>query len=107
MEISTSPFAALGLSEVILKSLDGLPYSQPTPIQEQAIPAVLFGKDVLGIAQTGSGKTVAYALPILQRFLDEQWPMENRHVPILVLVPTRELAIQVEAVFQELKVCKC
>ncbi|MBK9763111.1 MAG: DEAD/DEAH box helicase [Flavobacteriales bacterium] len=102
MEISTSPFAALGLSEVILKSLDGLPYSQPTPIQEQAIPAVLFGKDVLGIAQTGSGKTVAYALPILQRFLDEQWPMENRHVPILVLVPTRELAIQVEAVFQEL-----
>ena len=100
--LTTNPFAQLGLSHSLIQSLNELGYEAPTPIQEQAIPAVLFGKDVLGIAQTGSGKTVAYALPILQRFLDEQWPMENRHVPILVLVPTRELAIQVEAVFQEL-----
>lgn len=101
MEIDTTPFGTLGLSEALVKALSGLPYSQPTPIQEQAIPAVLFGKDVLGIAKTGSGKTAAYVLPILQRLIEDQWPMESRHVPILVLVPTRELAVQVEAVFHE------
>ena len=101
MDTSTSPFGALGLSAALLKALEGLPYTQPTPIQEQAIPAVLFGKDVLGIAQTGSGKTASYVLPVLQRLLEERWAVQNRHVPVLVLVPTRELALQVEAVFNE------
>jgi ATP-dependent RNA helicase RhlE len=63
---------------------------------------VLFGKDVLGIAKTGSGKTASYVLPILARMQKEHWAMANRHVPVLVLVPTRELALQVEAVFNEL-----
>ncbi|MGV3636201.1 MAG: DEAD/DEAH box helicase [Flavobacteriales bacterium] len=76
--------------------------TQPTPIQREAIPAVLFGKDLLGIADTGSGKTLSYALPILQRLLEGDWATANRHVPVLVLVPTRELALQVEGVFNEL-----
>jgi ATP-dependent RNA helicase RhlE len=101
MDTSTSTFGALGLSAALLKTLEGLPYTQPTPIQEQAIPAVLFGKDVLGIAQTGSGKTASYVLPVLQRLMEERWAVQNRHVPVLVLVPTRELALQVEAVFNE------
>ncbi len=101
MDTSTSPFGALGLSAALLKALEGLPYTQPTPIQEQAIPAVLFGKDVLGIAQTGSGKTASYVLPVLQRLMEERWAVQNRHVPVLVLVPTRELAVQVETVFNE------
>jgi ATP-dependent RNA helicase RhlE len=101
MDTSSSPFGALGLSAALLKALEGLPYTQPTPIQEQAIPAVLFGKDVLGIAQTGSGKTASYVLPVLQRLMEERWSVQNRHVPVLVLVPTRELALQVEAVFNE------
>jgi ATP-dependent RNA helicase RhlE len=101
MDTSTSTFGALGLSAALLKALEGLPYTQPTPIQEQAIPAVLFGKDVLGIAQTGSGKTASYVLPVLQRLMEERWAVQNRHVPVLVLVPTRELAVQVETVFNE------
>jgi ATP-dependent RNA helicase RhlE len=95
-------FRALGLSDDLLKVLEGSTYTQPTPIQEQAIPAVLFGKDVLGIAKTGSGKTAAYVLPVLQQLLEARWNMQSRHVPVLVLVPTRELATQVEAVFNEL-----
>ena len=99
---SPSPFGNLGLSDALLKTLADRNYTEPTPIQEQAIPAVLFGKDVLGIAKTGSGKTASYVLPILARMQKEQWAMANRHVPVLVLVPTRELALQVEAVFNEL-----
>ncbi|HQY00928.1 MAG TPA: DEAD/DEAH box helicase, partial [Flavobacteriales bacterium] len=102
METSSQNFDTLGLSPLLLAAMTGLKYSRPTPIQERTIPAILFGKDVLGIAQTGSGKTAAYVLPILQRLLEEQWPMKDRHVPVLVLVPTRELAVQVETVFQEL-----
>ena len=98
----TSPFGQLGLSATLLLALENLSYTQPTPIQQQAIPAVLFGKDVLGIADTGSGKTLGYALPILQRLAEENWTVTNRHVPVVVLVPTRELAVQVEAVFGEL-----
>ncbi|MBL8001485.1 MAG: DEAD/DEAH box helicase [Flavobacteriales bacterium] len=99
---SPSPFSSLGLSEALLKTLADRGYTAPTPIQEQAIPAVLFGKDVLGIAKTGSGKTASYVLPILAHLEQERWTMSNRHVPVLVLVPTRELALQVEAVFNEL-----
>ncbi len=99
--LSDTLFGTLGLSETLLKSLSALNYTAPTPIQQQAIPAVLFGKDVLGIADTGSGKTLSYALPILQRLQEEKWNMQSRHVPVLVLVPTRELAVQVETVFNE------
>jgi ATP-dependent RNA helicase RhlE len=102
MNPSPSPFRSLGLSDALLKTLADRHYTEPTPIQEQAIPAVLFGKDVLGIAKTGSGKTASYVLPILARMQKEHWAMANRHVPVLVLVPTRELALQVEAVFNEL-----
>lgn len=101
LEANTTPFSTLGLSPALLNSLSKLGYTVPTPIQHQAIPAVLFGKDLLGIADTGSGKTLSYALPILQRLQEENWNTRNRHVPALVLVPTRELAVQVESVFHE------
>jgi ATP-dependent RNA helicase RhlE len=92
------PFSKLGLSPFILKALSDQKYDQPYPIQEAAIPAILKGKDILGIAQTGSGKTASYVLPILQK-LQKQAPSKNRHVAALILVPTRELAIQVNDVF--------
>ena len=94
-----SSFDPLDLAPAVLQAVAAQGYTQPTPIQEEAIPAILFGKDVLGIADTGSGKTLAYALPILERLLEGRWNTRNRHVPVLVLVPTRELALQVEAVF--------
>lgn len=102
MDSSTSSFEPLGLDPSLLKALNALHFTQPTPIQREAIPAILFGKDLLGIADTGSGKTLSYALPILQRLLEGGWSSRNRHVPVLVLVPTRELALQVEAVFNSL-----
>ena len=92
------PFSKLGLSPFILKALSDQKYDQPYPIQEAAIPAILKGKDILGIAQTGSGKTASYVLPILQK-LHKQAPSKNRHIAALILVPTRELAIQVNDVF--------
>lgn len=99
---SPSTFDTLGLDPSLLKALTAQQYTLPTPIQQEAIPAILFGKDLLGIADTGSGKTLSYALPILQRLLEGGWSSRNRHVPVLVLVPTRELALQVEAVFNSL-----
>src|SRR3954462_3398463 len=83
-------FAELGLSEPILKALSHLGYERPTPIQEQAIPALLQGRDVIGQAQTGTGKTAAFGLPILE-YVDPEDP----DVQALVLTPTRELCIQV------------
>jgi len=91
-------FTSLGLSPVLLKALADENYSQPYPIQKEAIPAILSNKDVLGIAKTGSGKTASYVLPILNN-LKSNKPLKNRHVKVLVLVPTRELAVQVEEVF--------
>ena len=93
------PFSSLGLSSSLLQSLADQNYSEPTPIQLQAIPAILQQKDILGIAQTGSGKTVAYVLPILMH-LQSDAGSKNRHANVLVLVPTRELAVQVEEVFR-------
>lgn len=95
-------FDTLGLSAPILDAVKAGGYEQPTPIQAQAIPAILFGKDLLGIAPTGSGKTLAYALPALQLLLEAKWELPNRHVPILFVVPTRELAGQVEEVLRTL-----
>ena len=93
------PFSSLGLSPSLLKALAGQNYTQPYPIQQEAIPAILNRKDVLGIAQTGSGKTAGYVLPILMN-LQGKITSKNRHVNVLVLVPTRELAVQVKEVFQ-------
>lgn len=102
MDSNASSFQALGLSPELLQALSGLDYQTPYPIQQQAIPAVLRGKDVLGIARTGSGKTASYALPILQELLSAPPKTKNRRVPVLILVPTRELAAQVQSVFEAL-----
>ncbi len=93
-------FSSFGLSPFLLQALSEMNYERPTPIQEIAVPAILTGKDVLGIAPTGSGKTASYALPILTQ-LSKAEKAKNRHIQSLILVPTRELAIQVEEVFKE------
>lgn len=93
------PFAALGLNRDLQYALEKQFYTNPYPIQEKAIPPILNGKDVLGIAQTGSGKTASYVLPTLQ-LLQSKPVAKNRHINTLVLVPTRELAIQVQKVYK-------
>jgi ATP-dependent RNA helicase RhlE len=93
------PFSALGLSPSLLAAVKKSGYTTPRPIQSAAIPAILAGKDILGIAQTGSGKTAAFALPILQG-LQQKTSGKNRFIRALVLVPTRELAVQVGEVFK-------
>ncbi|ARS34103.1 DEAD/DEAH box helicase [Pontibacter actiniarum] len=93
------PFSKLGLSAPLLKAIEAQLYEQPYPIQQQAIPAILQGKDVLGIAQTGSGKTASFVLPMLEK-LQRTAPSRNRFVEALILVPTRELAVQVNEVFK-------
>ncbi len=92
-------FSSLGLSQPLLDALAAQEYTQPYPIQQEAIPAILAGRDVLGIAQTGSGKTASYVLPILHN-LQGKTASKNRHASALVLVPTRELALQVTEVFR-------
>ncbi|MCP3290998.1 DEAD/DEAH box helicase, partial [Aeromonas hydrophila] len=87
-------FNELGLSPHILRAVKELGYEQPTPIQQQAIPAILAGQDVLGGAQTGTGKTAGFTLPMLQRLLANHG-RGRRQVRALVLTPTRELAAQV------------
>lgn len=91
-------FDSLGLSPALLKALADKNFTQSYPIQQEAIPAVLKKRDVLGIAKTGSGKTASYVLPILMN-LQGKTVTKNRHVNVLVLVPTRELAMQVSEVF--------
>src|SRR5688572_27361411 len=89
-------FAGLGLSDDLLATLTLLGYEEPTPIQREAIPPLLEGRDLLGQAATGTGKTAAFALPLLQRIADRaNSENERRHARALVLVPTRELAMQV------------
>jgi ATP-dependent RNA helicase RhlE len=89
-------FSQLALDEPILKALESAGYTTPTPIQEQAIPVVLQGKDLLGCAQTGTGKTAAFAIPILQ-LLGRKKALDNnrKHIRALILTPTRELAAQI------------
>jgi ATP-dependent RNA helicase RhlE len=90
------PFSKLGLSPSMLKGVQAMGYVDPTPIQLRAIPLLLEGKDVIGSAQTGTGKTAAFALPLLQKL--------DRHAPgprLLVLEPTRELAAQVETALRD------
>ncbi len=88
-------FAALGLTDPLVASLQTLGYEEPTPIQREAIPVLLSGRDVLAEAATGTGKTAAFALPMLHRFMTHAGGARTRHVRGLVLVPTRELAMQV------------
>ncbi len=92
-------FNDLGLSEPILKALNKLGYQTPTPIQQQAIPIVLNGDDLLGCAQTGTGKTAAFAIPIIERLIAN--PVQNSHIKVLVVTPTRELAIQIDESFKD------
>ena len=90
-----SYFTDLGLAEPIQRALAAKGYTDPTPIQQQAIPALLAGRDLLGIAQTGTGKTAAFALPSLHRLAANPQPRKNAACRMLVLSPTRELAAQI------------
>jgi len=93
-------FSDLGLAAPLLRALEGEGYSVPTPIQAQAIPGVLAGRDLLGIAQTGTGKTAAFALPILHRLAADRRPAQRKGCRVLVLSPTRELATQIAESFR-------
>ena len=95
-------FAALGISGPLLKAVTNAGYAVPTPIQAGAIPAQLAGRDVLGVAQTGSGKTAAFALPILAAIIGLGTKRLPKTARALVLAPTRELAVQIEATIREL-----
>jgi ATP-dependent RNA helicase RhlE len=93
-------FSDLGLSEPVLRALSAAGYQSPTPIQAQAIPHVLAGRDLFGCAQTGTGKTAAFALPVLHRLAATPAPNGTRKVRALVLTPTRELAAQIGESFE-------
>ncbi|MDE3053126.1 MAG: DEAD/DEAH box helicase [Gemmatimonadota bacterium] len=90
-EQPSASFAALGLSPRTLRAVEDLGYREPTPIQAQAIPLILQGRDIIGLAQTGTGKTAAFTLPLVDRLLDGP-----RRTRALILTPTRELCVQVE-----------
>jgi ATP-dependent RNA helicase RhlE len=92
-------FESLGLSHNIIRSVNKLGYLKPFPIQEQAVPVILQGKDLMGIAQTGSGKTACFVMPILEKLQNTE-VKKDRNVQVLILVPTRELAIQIDEVFR-------
>jgi len=91
-------FSQLGLKPAQVRRCESLGYTEPTPIQRQAIPVVLSGQDLIGCAETGTGKTAAFLLPIIQKITERQRP----GVRVLVLAPTRELAIQIEKNYGEL-----
>ena len=92
-------FESLGLSHNIIKSVKKLGYLKPFPIQEQSIPVILQGKDLVGIAQTGSGKTACFVMPILEKLQNAE-VKKDRNIQVLILVPTRELALQIDDVFR-------
>ncbi|SKB74659.1 ATP-dependent RNA helicase RhlE [Soonwooa buanensis] len=93
-------FTDLNLIEPIIKAVQKIGYETPTPIQEKAIPTILKGQDFLGCAQTGTGKTAAFAIPILQNLMSRYSP-NNKKIKALILTPTRELAIQIEENFKD------
>ena len=93
-------FDQIGLITPLLKALKQEGYTQPTPIQQQAIPHVLAGKDILGLAQTGTGKTAAFALPVLQLLSEQGSSRGYRHTRALIITPTRELAVQISESFE-------
>ena len=92
-------FQELGLDKPILRALAELGYEKPSPIQEKAIPPALAGRDVLGCAQTGTGKTCAFAAPILQRLSASR--VQGHPLRALILTPTRELALQIQESFED------
>jgi ATP-dependent RNA helicase RhlE len=92
-------FEQLGFHAPILKALQKEGYTTPTPIQSAAIPHAMKGEDILGLAQTGTGKTAAFALPILHQLSEERPSNGYRHIRTLILTPTRELAVQIEESF--------
>jgi Superfamily II DNA and RNA helicases len=94
-------FKELEIIEPILKALEEKGYENPTPIQEQAISPVLNNNDLLGLAQTGTGKTAAFAIPIIQQLYQNKIVGKKREIKALVLTPTRELAIQIEECFSD------
>lgn len=95
------PFSQLGLSNPIVNAIADLNYRQPTDIQKQAIPVILSGKDVIAAAQTGTGKTASFVLPLLEKLSaadkDEARNLRGKRIRVLIVTPTRELAVQVEA----------
>jgi len=93
------PFASLGLAEPIRRALEAARYTTPTPIQTAAIPAVMAGRDLIAIAQTGTGKTAAFALPILHRLAEAPMRVAPKRCRVLVLSPTRELSGQIATAF--------
>src|SRR3954449_1722423 len=88
-------FSDFALSEPLLAAVSDEGYSTPTPIQQKAIPKVLAGRDLLGCAQTGTGKTAAFALPMIERLMASTTPRDARRPRALVLSPTRELSAQI------------
>jgi ATP-dependent RNA helicase RhlE len=97
--VLATSFADLGLSQQLLRALADEGYATPTPIQAKAIPHVLAGRDLFGCAQTGTGKTAAFALPLIDRLRENQRKSEPRRCRVLVLAPTRELAAQIHESF--------
>jgi len=95
-------FSKLGLTDALARACESLGYTEPTPIQRRAIPFILSGSDLIGCAETGTGKTAAFLLPIIQRITERQLPGAR----VLVLAPTRELALQIEASYRELALKK-
>ena len=91
-------FESLGLSKKLLRAVESEGYTSPTPVQVQSIPPLLAGRDVLGVAQTGTGKTAAFALPVLQ-VMSRSKPQGKRYIRALILSPTRELAAQIDERF--------
>jgi len=98
--VTTLTFTELGIAEPMRRALEAEGYSEPTPIQLQAIPVLLKGQDMLGLAQTGTGKTAAFALPIMQHLLTGHEQRRGKSVRALILAPTRELAIQIHDSFR-------
>ncbi|MEO9191366.1 MAG: DEAD/DEAH box helicase [Acetobacteraceae bacterium] len=94
--MSSNNFASLGLAEPLLRALSQSGFTEPTPIQIKAIPPLLEGRDIVGVAQTGSGKTAAFALPMLQHLAANPAPQRPFTARALILAPTRELALQIE-----------
>src|SRR5215469_743329 len=92
------PFKALGLHPALARATREMHYLEPTPIQAEAIPAILSGRDLIATAQTGTGKTAAFLLPIMQRLM----PLPHSTTHALVITPTRELAQQIDDVFMGL-----
>ncbi len=97
--MSDITFESLGLNQALLATLREEGYREPTPIQSKAIPSLLDGRDLMGCAQTGTGKTAAFALPIIQRLAEKRARREPRKARALVVAPTRELAAQIDASF--------